>query len=238
MTEEPYDGSWEGVWFPSQGQLQVRNLSIRVTEEGEVASDVQVAVRSDVWPDWLSIAAAQRDAALEARASSPDREEQPQAFHAALTREFRGSVTSLCSSAFAMEAFANTVHHYVPSSKASGKSADARIHQTLQRAFILPNDFSKESRRILQEIFRFRDGAVHPAAAFTDPVGHPTWRVGMERRYVIFRVENAVAAHLFAETTIKRCLRGPRNHGKEFTAWCSGMLAEMEASSSRAGTGL
>jgi hypothetical protein len=46
-------------------------------------------------------------------------------------------------------------------------------------------------RETIEEIFKFRNQAVHPTGTFNDPVLHPELKVGVERRQVVFGYDNA-----------------------------------------------
>lgn len=200
-------------------------MTLRVDDQGEPHFDTgPVEVRIDIWPTWLTIAQEHRDLARTARVANPGHPDAgAQAFGDAINAEYRASLVSMCAAAFALEGFANSVHHHLPSTKLPGRSADARIHQTLCRAFKLTNLQSKETRSGLQQIFRFRDRAVHPPATFVEAAGHPHFRVGMEPSYVIFRLENADTTCTFVHQVIWGSLRHPRGT-PEFRAWCEGML--------------
>ncbi len=180
----------------------------------------------DVWPSWLAIAKQQRDLARVARDSNPGTQGDPNEFGDAMKAEHRAAMVSMTAAAFTMEAFASSVHHFMPASKVGARSADARIHQTLCRTFRFSNTQSKLFRTTLQQVFRFRDRAVHPPATFAEPVGHPYFRVGMERSSVIFRVENAETSCAFVHQVVWHCLHKPRG-SDEFEAWCAGMADEI-----------
>ncbi len=204
--------------------MRFPRMTVYVDDEGEPRFDPgPVEVRTDIWPSWLTIAHQQCDLARVARASNPGHPDLgEQAFGDAINAEYRASMVSMCAAAFALEAFANSVHHHLPSTKLPGRSADARIHQTLCRAFKLTNVQSKETRSGFQQIFRFRDRAVHPPAAFVEAAGHPHFRVGLEPSYVIFRLENAETTYTFVHQVLWGSLRKPRGTA-EFRAWCQGM---------------
>ncbi len=237
MTDEGLPGPderWHGISFPSQGQLRLTSLTLHVDEDGQPQFDLgPVEVRNDMWPTWLGIARQQRDLARAARDSNPGQAESNEAFNDALNAEYQAALMSLCAAAFAMEAFANSVHHHVPASKVSGGSADARIHQTLCRAFKLSNDQSKQFRSTLQQIFRFRDRGVHPPAGFVQPAGHPHFRVGLDPSYVIYRVENAETSCAFVQHVLRVCFRNPRSGSDEFKAWCAARAQELGDPSQR-----
>lgn len=222
------DDRWHGISFPSQGQLRLTGLSLRVDKDGGTQMDLgPIEVRYDMWPTWFTIAKQQRDIARAARDSNPGQAIDNKVFNDTLNTEYRAALTSICAAAFTLEAFANSVHHHMPASKVSGRSADARIHQTLCRAFRLTNDQSKQFRSMLQQVFRSRDRAVHPPAGFVQPVGHPHFRVGLEPSFVIFRVENAETSCVFLNDALKVCFGNPRRGSDEFEKWCEANAQEI-----------
>lgn len=133
----------------------------------------------------------------------------------------------MCAVAFTFEAFASSVHHHLPRTKLSGRSADARIHQTLSRAFKMNNAQSKLIRSVLQQIFRFRDRAVHPSAAYGELTGHPVFRTGMEPMYLMYRVENAATSCAAMHQSLWHCLMNPRGQDEEFIKWCDLMATHI-----------
>lgn len=58
-------------------------------------------------------------------------------------------------------------------------------------------------RGIAKELYRFRDMAVHPPAAFSEPVLHTDLGSGVERRVVVFSYANARQAVRAALAYIK-----------------------------------
>jgi hypothetical protein len=69
-------------------------------------------------------------------------------------------------------------------------------------AYQLKNKGSKAFR--VKEIYKFRDQAVHPSAAMEEAILHPEINVGVERRFVVFRYENAFQIVRIATNTAKR----------------------------------
>ena len=223
------EGAWQGLTFPSGGDLRLTGMTLRIDDGGQPQLDLGlVEVRNDMWPTWLGVARQQRDLARSARDANPGQGTgDDEAFGDALKAEYRAALISMCAAAFTLEAFANSVHHHVPASKTPGRSADARIHQTLCRAFKLTNDQSRKIRATMQQVFRFRDRAVHPPAGFVQPTAHPVYRVGLEPSYAIFRVENAETACAFVHQVLWVCLRNPRRPSEDFGKWCAAKAEEV-----------
>jgi hypothetical protein len=68
----------------------------------------------------------------------------------------------------------------------------AQVSETVRQAFQLKRNEFEILRATIEEIFKFRNLAVHPTGEFTDPILHPELQVGVERRFVVFRYENAL----------------------------------------------
>jgi hypothetical protein len=79
-------------------------------------------------------------------------------------------------------------------------------------------------RTALRQVFRFRDESVHPSAAFSEPILHPVLDVGVERRFVVFRSENAHAATNVSLGLIWRLAQKPRSKYPMLVEWCEAML--------------
>jgi hypothetical protein len=69
-------------------------------------------------------------------------------------------------------------------------------------------------------LYRLRDQAVHPPAAWKEPVAHPIYGLGMEPRLVHFRVENAINGQWLAQKAIFVCMRLPKPQHAELVEWC------------------
>lgn len=145
MTEQ--EEPWLGVTVPAGGDLQIPAGAIRINVETGEVSPITVKLRTDIWPHWLEIARGALAQATTARDTNPGLSSGSPIFDSALQQELRSSMVSICSAAFAVEAFANSVHHHVPSSKLPAKSATGRVHRTLTYAFKLTNEQSKVARR-------------------------------------------------------------------------------------------
>lgn len=231
MKQEASDATalaWWGILFPEAGQLSISALTIAIGVDGSDSTSAQAEVRSDVWPDWLFIAREARDQAAAARATNPMANVQPE-LGQALRREMLYGMTCICAIAFTLEAFTNSVVHHQPQTRPPGPtlgsgnrkmSADGRIHQVWNRAFRLPNSTAKAVRVPLQQIFRYRDQAVHPAVAFVAPTRHAVLPVDVHPRYAMFRTENADTAVTFVEQALPYLMEHPRGTDGDWLEWC------------------
>jgi len=69
----------------------------------------------------------------------------------------------------------------------------AQVSEQLRQAFQLKPEAFAMLRNATKQIFKYRDEAVHPTGNSTQPELHPDLNVGVERRLVVFRYENAFA---------------------------------------------
>lgn len=209
--------------FLAQSQLRIVGLRIDVNNG---ASIERVELRTDMWPHWLRIAITEMESAHAARASNPGMGrpgDNQNEFSRALLREMRHSMTSICASAFAFEAFANSVVHNYPRAATAStpkNGAAGRVHQILLRGFKLSNDGSRAVRKTLQQVFDLRNKAVHSSAAFAQAVRHPVFPAAFEPRQVMYSVESASAACRSARDVLDQ-LPGLRRPGDgDWAAWC------------------
>jgi hypothetical protein len=205
------------------GGFRIRNLSLSIDQKtGELAgTSTTPEVRNDVFTHWLTVAEESADAADHARveAAAAPREED-ETFNAAVEREFRASMVAVAAAGFAVEAFYWSVREHAPETNVKAESADGRIFETLKRAFKLSGEQQRQLREHLRLLFRARDEAVHPPASWKEPVLHPAFNLGMHPRFVNYRAENAINAHLLARRVIWFCINKPQARYPELVEWC------------------
>src|SRR5690242_15228099 len=156
-------------------------------------------VRADMFHHWLTIAADASDTAERARREAVGADlADGEAFGRAVEHEFRASMVAIAAAAFGIDAFYASVLHHVPDARVRSSSRDASIFETLKGAFSISGKNQEIIREPLRTLFRLRDGATHPRASWVQPVTHPAFNVGMEPRFVEYRVENAISGQLFA----------------------------------------
>jgi hypothetical protein len=115
-----------------------------------------------------------------------------------LDREFKASVQATFAAATFFEAlYAASVERNPPKKPFAPRNPKKRptryaiVTEQLRRSFGLKKQGTANLRSVLSEVYRFRDQAVHPSAAFSEPVLHPELNVGVERRFVMFSSINA-----------------------------------------------
>lgn len=206
-----------------QGGLRIRNLTLSfdATTGDLIDSSMITELRTDTFHHWLQIAAQASDDAEDARIAAVEAErDDDEVFNRALEREFRASMIAVAAAAFAIDAFYGSVLQHAPDTKVEASTRDGAIFETLKRAFSLGATEQAALRERLRVIFRLRDDAVHPPAAWVTPAWHPAFNLGMEPRFVNYRVENAINAQLRARRLIWSCLRSPKPKHADLATWC------------------
>jgi hypothetical protein len=159
-----------------------------------------------------------------------------------LDREFKFSVqASLAAATFFEALYAATIDRNPPK-KNPGVTAGAAkrrptrfatVTEQLRRSFGLKKQGTANLRSVLSEIYRFRDQAVHPSSAFSQPVLHPELGVGVERRFVMFSASSAHmlvrAALAFSKILPSRDLQKQPKDIQEFGAYLLEVCAPLYA---------
>lgn len=110
--------------------------------------------------------------------------------------------------------------HHAPDARINAKGRPATIIETLKRAFALSAEQVEGMQRIVRDLLRFRDAAVHPPEEFANPVSHDTYGVALERRFVMFSMESATNAVDIAHRLIWLCLQRPKPQWPGLIEWC------------------
>lgn len=218
MSEDEF----RGVHFVEQGSLRIPQLTLRVDDSVAAIDPIQVEIRTDIWQHWMALAVRHAAEARGARATNLGIDAVD--FNEALVAEPQESLIAVSAAAFALEAFRESVLHHVPSARIAADSADGRIHQSLIHAFVFPQAAAKAWRQDLKQVFRLRDSAVHPSAAFATPGLHSAYPVAMDSKYLKYSCENGTTVARMAWRLIQHCLRNPRATHAELSAWCEGAL--------------
>jgi hypothetical protein len=225
MSEKPARGDRGGGIRP-RGDFRIRDfhLSFDGTTGELVESSFVNEVRTDIFGDWLRIAADAARDAEEARLIALDADaEDNHTFTDAFEREFRASMTAIAAAAFAIDSFYGSVLQRAPETKVPAKSRAAAILETLKRAFSLNKKQQASARKAFRMIFSYRDLSVHPRAAWEQPVLHPVYNLGMASHLIRCRAENAINAAWFAAKLSALCLRCPRSKYPELVEWCEAL---------------
>jgi len=194
-----------GIFLTRGSTLRIPSFTIDL--DNIEATTITAEVGFDVYPLWL------RSAILQARQAKEVADELDRAwdgsggdFHAELLeREIVSSMSAIVSASAALDSFYGSVVDRCPRSLQSGSGKRQRrrareriIISTFQQRFALRNETVEQLRQPLKDLFTFRHIALHAHGRPEITIEHPRLGVGMSRKHVIFRAENAVAATSFA----------------------------------------
>lgn len=209
-----------------QGGLRIRNLTLSFDEKTGDLTDTSMIteLRADTFHHWLKIAEeASSDAEAARRIAVDANADDDEAFNSGLEAEFQASMVAIAAAAFAIDAFYSSVIEHAPSARVPANSRPASIIETLKLAFSLSGTQQDALHEPIRTLFRLRDQAVHPPAAWVKPALHPAFNLGMEPRFVNYRVENAINAQLLARKLISTCLQRPKPGHSDLAEWCQGL---------------
>jgi hypothetical protein len=226
-----------GVFITQGMQLRIPSggLTLRINDEGNPEmSPLRVEVALEIWPFWLDIAVEQAERAISIRdelkaaadsAGEAGIEGEVQAD--LLVREFKAGVIAIAAVAFALDNLQAVIHPHSPGNSelaaewaAKGTPRHQRVSETLRRTFKVGNSGGKELRLSAQEIFRFRDWAVHQPAGFREPVTHDYLDTGVEWRFVAFSATNAARVAERGASITSQCIAAPRPSNEWLVEWC------------------
>lgn len=203
-----------GVFITRGSSLRIPSFTIDL--DNMEATNVTPEIGLDVYPLWLRSAITQ---ARQAQAAATELDviwdgsgKDPQGD--VLERELCASMSALVSSAAALDAFYGSVIDRCPAPTTAQQPRRKRAREriilsTFQQRFALKSQTVAEMRQPLKDVFRFRHIALHAHGRPELPVEHPRLNVGMSRKHVIFRAENATSAAAFALTVISHLATRP-----------------------------
>jgi len=217
-------------------QIPAGGLVVGFDDTGAMQSSIKLQVSLDMCPYWLEIAVDHLTAAskarqdlLEARGEGDDSR-----VGVALEREFAAGMQALTASAISLDALYASVRTRISISeslvKAWRKKRTARhrqVAEVFRRAFkVSPKGFGNLSNAT-EQIYRFRDLAVHPPGAYSDPVLHPILGSGTEWRFVSFGYDSSHTTVRAALAIVVQLAAKPRNKGEAFAKYCEGLSTRL-----------
>ncbi|MFI0374211.1 hypothetical protein ACH35V_40680 [Actinomadura sp. 1N219] len=188
-----------GIFITSGMTLRIPAGGIRISLNEEKVSPIVAEVSLDTWDHWLDIAneslqqsKSAHTLLIQAIDNNSDNKKS-----SALEAEFKASLTSMSATAFAMDALYASIKERIPASNhpptSQGKKTPryALVTEMIRRGFRLTNEQSQQLRKILKELYKFRDWAVHPPGDFRQPILHPDIDAGVEWRFIAYSASNA-----------------------------------------------
>lgn len=225
--------------FITEGMsLRIPAGGLVIPVDGSAVPPVKFEVALDTWRYWLKIATGHVDNAVTAHEEllAAHAESDDSAKGSALESEFIYSMQGLSASAFSLEAFyASVDERILPDEELSKRWAKnrtarvVRISETLIRAFKITHAGRMVLLKNLEEVFKFRDYAVHPPARFREPIMHPDLSVGVEWRFIAFTASGSMTATRVALSIIQQCMHAPQSKHEELVKWSQASVARVDA---------
>jgi hypothetical protein len=194
-------------------------------------------VSFDTWFIWLEVAiehlqdARKRQEARKIAWAEPD----SLARASTLEAEFKASMQAIVASAIALDALYASVKLKIDPKATVGqhpkrkRTRFAKIAETLKLAFRLPHKEFGPLRSKMEGLFDLRDLAVHPSAEFREVIVHPELQVGVERRFVDYRYQNAAATVDAAVRIIRELVNSQKTHNEAVRKYAEALRPTIEA---------
>lgn len=235
--KQPDEPEFKGILMTDGVELTIHGLQLRLTEAGPEMSTAGTSLRQDMCRHWLWIATRHAFSAADANAdlTAADEKGDHAQLHESLEAEFRSSMQAMVASAVAIDAFYVAVRERIaiPDELVQSwrEKRTARWRQqgeVLRLAFGLSPEKTKELRKILSEMAKYRGWAVHPAAGQEAPVRHPELARGVEWRFVAFRFENARSTVRMALSVVDALVGHETPRPEGLTKYCENMKQALD----------
>lgn len=226
-----------GVMVNRSTQLSIGKFSISIGPEGAVASDLTLSLALNLTPYWSEIAvthvldAVRYHTALLKACSAGDKD----GTSGAMENECKSSMQAIVSAAVALDAFYAVVREQVPlpdelvrAWKRNRTPRYAQLFEVFKQGFAVDPKVAEELRDAIRKVFRWRDWAVHPPGAASEPVAYPELNVATEWRVFAFRAENARNITDAALGIIFHLLKHPRQDSAKLRDFCTPALAILQ----------
>ena len=218
-----------GILIVRGSSLKISNIGFTIDRvTGDVTTKPVVATAQvDFWPYWLRIAIEHLPQVRSARlalasaavtATSDDSKRETRA----LENEIAAAMVVIAAAAFSVEAFSAMVHQQAGLERGVGRSTSAarRVAEILRQAFVIGSRSFDEVRSTLGTVFRVRNLAVHPPAAFQEFHPHPV-TASVPIPFAAFTLENSEATLRFILDMLVWCTSSPRpGRPRPFREWC------------------
>jgi hypothetical protein len=221
---------FRGIFIANGSRFVVPRLTLSISADGIVSSDLDLRVSLDLWTYWLSIGRRHANDAVAHHVdvfAAWEEEVEGERRGTAMEREFESAMQAIVAAGVAIDAFYASVKEYLTlppelTSKwrANGTGRYKQVSEVFRRAFALTPRNAVKLRSAIKEIFQYRNWAVHPPAAARAPVTYDELRIGTEWRFVAFRADNARGLVGRAIAIIAQLVDIPRELSPEFVRYC------------------
>jgi hypothetical protein len=216
--------------------IPVGGLAITEGPDGQLSASLALHLGTDMTLLWLGAALAHvrasEAASLELGRLWKDGGSPEET--APLEQEFLAAMQACTAAAFSLDAFYASVQHHHPLDAATKQAwqrnrlaRHKRIAETLRIAFGLPQHVFECARTYLKDLFWLRDEAVHPKSGTHPTLLHPRINVQVERRFGLYRHENARAVAISAVALLALAARTPRRNQKPLCQYCEHLRLQL-----------
>jgi hypothetical protein len=192
-------------------KIPAGGLRISLSEDGTPQASAEMHVRLDLWPTWLEVGCRSAEDARSGNAGlSPDADSETKAV--AVTKELHAGLVALTSFAFALDGFYDTIraemgHHPDEAKWRTNRTArHAQVAETLRYLLKLGPQFTALLRKAIEELYRFRDRAVHPSSKYVEPNYRPDLGSSVHPHLITFSGPHAVHARALTLSMFDRLL--------------------------------
>lgn len=220
-----------GIFLARGFRFDLPEMEIEILPDGtwQGPSSIALRITADMYPQWLRIAL-ERTFAAEGAAKKVDEiwsDGVPEEQVVAIEAELRESMLAILACAAAFDGLFGTIADIAPLEPAvvatwrrNRTRRDARICEAMRRRFKLgPHNFAN-IKPFMRLLFRLRNEAIHPVSKTHDPLQHPRLPVAVEKRFVMFRAENAYNATLMSLRIFSALSRSPRSKFEKLVEHC------------------
>jgi hypothetical protein len=192
-------------------RIPAGGLRFSLSGDGTPQGTAEMYVRLDLWPTWLEVGCRSADDARSANAGlSPDDDSEAKA--QMVTNELHAGLVALTSFAFAVDGFYDTIraemgHHPDEARWRTNRTArHAQVAETLRYLLKLRPKFTAQLRTVIEELYRFRDRAVHPSSKYVEPTYRPDLGSSVHPHLITFSGPHAIQARALTLTIFDRLL--------------------------------
>lgn len=236
-----------GIFISEGMTIKVSGIDLAIGLDGTpTSSPFKFEVLLDVWPMWLDVAidhavlATQAEAKLKEELGADVGMDETRKAEL-LIEQCTAGMVSICAAAFALDNFFSCIRDFVPRIAtleaewaAAGTARHKRVSESMRRTFRVTNAGAKVLHRTVQEIFKFRDWAVHPPAELREPVYNDLIDAGTEWRFVAFRAAHASQIARVTSAFVSQVVAAPRPNNPALVKWCAERAERSKARTQRA----
>lgn len=189
-----------GVFLVKGTKLVLHNFTLRIDDDGNISSDVELQTGIDMCPHWVDIAYGHLLVAenIHGQLILAVKEKDDPQIGTLLHNEFLSGMQAIMTSCIALDSHYASVRNFVKidadTAKAWRKNRTARyaqIAEIFRRCFNIPPKISSQVRDTFKQYFNLRNMAVHPNQGTQKPVLYPEISRVADWRYSAFRYVNA-----------------------------------------------